>query len=363
MKDIIWWKPEITGKELSFIEEVLNNNFLNEGDFTKEFENKIASLVGCQFAVSTTSGTTALYLSLMALGIGPGDEVIVPDITFIATANAVTMTGAKVVLVDIDPATISMCPYAFERAITLKTRAVIPVHVSGRGGTLLKIIEIANRKNISVIEDAAEALGSKLEGFNLGTYGRTGCFSFSPNKTISTGQGGMIVTNDEKLKCRLHELKDQGRPIRGTGGDDLHPTLGFNFKFTNLQAAAGLGQITALEERINRQKRIYEVYRNELGVCSKIQVFECKIEEGECPQWTDVLAEDRNALVESLEEAKIHCRRFWHPLHTQAPYRDHDTKFPAAMESSGKALWLPSAFQMNDDDVKMVSKKIRDFYG
>jgi len=232
-KIYLWWKPEITGAESPLLHEVLESNFLNEGAVTEEFEKRIADKVGARYAVATTSCTTALSLSLMALGIGHGDEVIVPDMTFIATANAVTMTGAKVVLVDVDPATLSMNANSFEKAITSRTRAVIPVHVTGRAGSFASVMKMAEQYGIPVIEDAAEALGSKFNGKFLGTWGRAGCFSFSPNKTISTGQGGMIVTDDEKLVARLRELKDQGRPMRGTGGDDLHPALGFNFKFTN----------------------------------------------------------------------------------------------------------------------------------
>ena len=361
-KKIHWWMPEICGKEEASVRAVIESNFLNDGDVTTEFENRIAARVGAKFGVATTSGTTAIYLALMALGIGHGDEVIVPDITFIATANAVTMTGAKPVLVDVDAVTLSMCPQAFENAITTRTRAVVPVHVSGRGGSFLKIIEVARRCGVPIVEDAAEALGSRFNGRFLGTYGRSGCFSFSPNKTITTGQGGMIVTDDEKLVARLRELKDQGRPVRGTGGDDLHPTLGFNFKFTNLQAAVGLGQMTDLERRLENQKRIYEIYREELSDCSQIHFFDCDLKGGEVPQWTDVLAERRNELDVFLKERNTHCRRFWHPLHTQNPYRQPDERFPNSTKLAKAALWLPSAFQMTDMDVRYVGSLIMEFY-
>src|SRR5262249_43339332 len=207
-----------------------------EGGVTAEFERRIAGLVGARHAVASTSCTTALYLALKALDVGVGDEVLVPDITFIATANAVTMTGAKPVLVDVDPATLTIDMASAVKAITSATKAIMPVHVSGRGAAVAPVLAGGKRYGRPAVEAAAEALGSHHHGKPLGTFGRLGCFSFSPNKTITTGQGGMIVTDDDDLLVRLHQLKDQGRPVRGTGGDDIHPALGFNFKLTNLQA-------------------------------------------------------------------------------------------------------------------------------
>lgn len=359
---IAWWKPEIVGNEASLIQGVLDSNFLNDGDVATEFENKIAARVDAKYAVSTTSGTMALYMSLMALGLKPGDEVIVPDLTFIATANAVTMTGARVVLVDVASETLSLSPECFERAINPRTKAVIPVHISGRAGSFEKVFNLARQNRIPIVEDAAEALGSKFRGKFLGTWGEMGCFSFSPNKTITTGQGGMIVTNDENLAARLRELKDQGRPTRGTGGDDMHPTLGFNFKFTNLQAAVGLGQMTAMDRRLQRQARILEIYKEELLDCRGIRFFECDLKGGEVPQWTDVLAERRNELDGFLKAQNIFCRRFWHPLHRQIPYSHPDASFPNSSRLAESALWLPSAFQMTDQETRHVSSRIKRFY-
>lgn len=344
------------------LQGVLDSNFLNEGDVTARFEAGIAARIGARHAVATTSGTTALYMSLMALGVAHGDEVIVPDMTFIATANAVTMTGAKAVLVDVDPATLSMSAGSLEKAVTSRTRAVIPVHVSGRAGAFKKVLEVAGRHGIPVVEDAAEALGSKFNGRFLGTWGKAGAFSFSPNKTITTGQGGMVATDDDKLAARLRELKDQGRPVRGTGGDDVHPALGFNFKFTNLQAAVGLGQMADLDRRLDRQRSISEIYREELHGCDAIRFFDCDLKDGEVPQWTDVLAERRNQLDAYLKSMNVHCRRFWYPLHTQIPYFQPDDIFPNSTVLAKMALWLPSSFQMTDQDVRYVSSLVLAFY-
>lgn len=358
---IPWWTPEVGGGELALVRGVLDSNYLNEGDVTERFEREIARLVGARHAVATTSGTAALFLSLAALGIGHGDEVIVPDLTFVATANAVMLAGATPVLVDVDPRTLNMSPEAFERAITLRTRAVMPVHVSGRAADLDAITAIAHTRGIAVVEDAAEALTSSVRGKALGTFGVAGCLSFSPNKTITTGQGGIVLTNDDALHVRLRELKDQGRPVRGTGGDDVHKTVGFNFKLTNLQAAVGLGQLVHLEDRLARQKRNYEVYARGFANVPGITLPGFDIAGGEVPQWTDAIIERRDELDRFLDSRRMHCRRFWFPLHTQAPYRQPDERFPHATATGPRALWLPSAFTLTDADVEAVVGAVREF--
>ena len=356
-----WWQPDVGEPEQERVRTVIASNYINDGDVTEEFEREIARLTGARHAVGVTSGTAAIYLSLMALDIGPGDEVIVPDMTFIATANAVTMTGARPVLVDVDPRTLNMDPVALQAAITSRTRAIVPVHVSGRAADMKAILAVCGPRGIPVVEDAAEALGSRHHGRCLGTFGRMGCFSFSPNKTITTGQGGMIVTDDDACHQRLRELKDQGRPARGTGGDDLHPTLGFNFKLTNLQAAVGLAQIERLAGRMERIRRTCRIYRDELQGTEGIQLLPFDLDSGEQPQWVDALAERRDELDAFLASHGAHCRRFWFPIHTQKPYWRPDDGFPNSTRLARQALWLPSAFQLSDDDVRAVCDLIRQF--
>jgi perosamine synthetase len=237
----------------------------------------------------------------------------------------------------------------------------MPVHVSGRSADLTAIVSIARDHGLDVVEDAAEALMSGHRGRALGTVGIAGCLSFSPNKTITTGQGGMILTNDDVLHTRLRELKDQGRPVRGTGGADVHATVGFNFKLTNLQSAVGLGQLGYLTERLARQKRTYLRYvRGLLGVPG-VRLPGFDIDGGEVPQWVDAVVEGRDELDHFLIEREIYCRRFWFPLHTQAPYRRSDREFPASTSIGPRALWLPSAFTMSDAAVDEVVQAVREF--
>ena len=362
MKRLPWWSPQIGPHELGLVKEVLESGYINEGEVVERFERAIADQVGAKHAVAATSGTAALFLALAGLGVGEGDEVVVPDVTFIATANAVRLTGATPILVDVDPATLNLDPAAFERAIGSRTKAVVPVHVTGRGADMERIVAIARARELFVVEDAAEALRSKHQGRWLGTWGHAGCFSFSPNKTITTGQGGIVVTDDERLAGRLRELKDQGRPVRGTGGDDLHPALGYNFKLTNLQAAVGMGQLRYLEERLARQKRIHELYAEGLRGVRGIALLPFDVAGGACPQWTDALCDRRDALAAHLTANGAGCRKFWHPLHTQAPYRAPDDAFPNAIAGTSRALWLPSAFTLTDDDVRHAVALIRRFY-
>ena len=360
-RKIDFWVPQFGPEEKVRVADVIDSGFLNDGDVTTQFEREVAELLGCKHVVATTNGTSAIFLALAGVGIQAGDEVLVPDVTFIATANAVSLTGAKPVLVDVDPQNLTVNPAAAERAITPRTKAIVPVHVSGRAADIAAISEIAKRYGLLVIEDAAEAFLSKHRGKCLGTFGSAGCFSLSPNKTITTGQGGLIATDDDRLHVRLRELKDQGRPARGTGGDDTHNSVGYNFKFTNLQAAIGLAQLRDLPRRADRMRKIYQGYRDGLRGVAGIAVIPFHIEEGELPQWTDVLADQRDALYDYLASHGIRGRRFWHPLHTQAPYRRPSQEFPNSTRKIPHAMWLPSAFVLSDEEVAAVCAEIRSF--
>lgn len=359
---IPWWVPAIGAEERDLLMRVVDSNYLNEGDVTAEFERTVAALFGARHGVATTSGTSAIFLALAALGVGHGDEVIVPDVTFIATANAVTLTGATPVLIDVAADTLTIDPGTFERAITPRTKALVPVHVSGRAAPMEAILDVARRRGVAVVEDAAEALLSKHRGRCLGTFGVAGCFSFSPNKTITTGQGGLVVTDDDALAVRLRELKDQGRPVRGTGGNDVHAVIGFNFKMTNMQAAVGLGQLAKLETRAAHMRDIYRWYAVGLAAVPAIRVLPFDVDHGETPQWVDAIAEDRDTLIAHLLRYDMHCRPFWFPIHTQRPYAKVDAEYPVSSRLMPSAVWLPSALQLTEADVRLVCEQIRRFY-
>lgn len=350
----------MTGRELEYLSQVIESGFLNDGPLTDKFEKEIASFLKVPYAVAVTSCTAGLSLSLYAAGVGSQDEVLVPDITFIATANAVTMTGAKPILVDVDPETFCISLADAEKKLTKRTKAIIPVHVSGRPADIPALLEFCRKHNLVMIEDAAEALGSASYGAYMGSFGLSGCFSLSPAKTITTGQGGLIITSDSDFHARLRELKDQGRPKRGTGGDDLHTGLGFNFKFTDLQAAVGLAQLATLPERIERLRKHWQIYAEVLSGAPGLRLPFIDIAAGACPQWTDIYVEEgRDELYQNLKEQKMDCRKFWFPLHTQNAYKDQPGPFPASVDTSARAMWLPSSLSLSDDDIRSAAEAIK----
>lgn len=363
MKKIIWWEPIIGKEEYKFIKLVFKKNFPNEGKLTIEFEEKLAKLLKVKHIVAVNNATSAMFLSLKALGVGKGDEVIVPDLTFIATANAVEMAGAKAVLIDVDLKSLTINAEGVKKAINKKTKAIIPVHVSGRAADMEPILTLAKDKKIFVVEDAAEAFMSRHKNKYLGTFGITGCFSLSPAKTITTGQGGFIATDNTPLYKKIKELKDQGRPKRGTGGDDIHNSIGFNFKFTDLQAAVGLGQLTQLDKRIKHLKMIYKTYEENLKEIKEISLFPFDVDSGEIPQWVDAHAENREGLLKFFSENEVDFRRLWHPIHRQIPYKKPDNNFPNSIFISPRSFWLPSAFVLTRSDIEKVCLLIGKFYG
>ncbi|HLL88595.1 MAG TPA: DegT/DnrJ/EryC1/StrS family aminotransferase [Tepidisphaeraceae bacterium] len=352
-----FWDPQVGPVERNLVQAVLDSHQLDEGRFTAEFEGKIAELLGCRHAVAVTSGTAALFMALVALDVGPGDEVIVPDVACAATANAVTMTGATPVLVDVDPATVTLCPRAAAGAINSQTRAIVPVHVSGRAAAMDALGEIATAHGLHVVEDAAEGILSRDRGRPLGTIGRVGIFSLAAGNSLNTGQGGLLVTNDDELHQRLRELKDQGRPHRGS---DEHVAVGFNFKFTDLQAAVGLGQLGQLGLRCRRLLNNYERYAQNLRHLPALALY--GFGNGQVPQWIDVCADDRDALEDHLRRHGAQCRRLWRPLHTLEPYRQPDDAFPIASQLAERSMWLPSAFTLSTNDIDEVCGIVRSFY-
>lgn len=356
---IPWFAPEMTGDELHALKQVLDSGFVNDGPVTKRFETEIARIAGTRFAVVVTSGTIAIFCALMAVGVGPGDEVMVPDLTFIATANAVRLTGATPVLVDVEPERFAIDPEAVARAITPRMRAIVTVDVNGRGAAYDMLEPFCARYGLLLITDSAEGLGSRYRGRPLGSFGIAGCFSFSPNKFVTTGQGGAITTNDEAIYQRVLEIKDQGRPVRGSGGDDLHPGIGFNFKFTDLQAAVGLAQLGALDKRIDAARRRDALYQEFLGNVPGLRLGAMQ-EVDEARLWADVLIDRRAKVEAALTAAGIGFRNFWHPIHAQPPYADQRGPFQSAENLSRRGLWLPSSFAVTETEIERTAHIIRD---
>ncbi len=357
---IPWWSVKTTGTELEHLRAVLESGYLNEGEVTSQFEFAITTRLNSNFAVSSTSGTTALYLALKALGIGRGDKVAVPNLTFIATATAVQLTGAEVELIDVNPQSMVMSEEGVEEAFSRGIRNFVPVHVSGRSAWSPALFRILDYPDVTIIEDAAEALFSKdpVSGKYLGTIGHAGIFSFSPNKIITTGQGGMLVTNLEEVAINAKRLKDQGRPQRGTGGADIHNYEGYNFKFTNLQAAVGIAQIEAIDTRSDFLSKLYDKYRAEINDCIHLRLLNFDTRKGEFPLWPEICSTNRTHLQSKFNALKIGYRNIWLPVNTQNCFLDN-RDFPNSKYLSDNSMWIPSSFDLTDKDIEIITETIR----
>ena len=332
--------------------------WLTEFERTRQLEQMIAQQVGSKHAVMVTSGTTALFCALASCGIGPGDEVLVPDFTMIATANAVLLAGAKPVFVDVNPANLCLDLEAAEGAITKRTRAILLVSLNGRAPDMRRAMDLARRRSLQLIEDAAQSFGSLHQGKHLGTFGAAGIFSFSPLKIITTGQGGAVVTDNPELAARVRQLKDFGR---SRGGIDFHGSIGYNFKFTDLQAVIGIEQMKKLAWRLQRKKEMFALYRSELEGRAPVRFIDTDLSEA-TPWFMDVLVERREALASALANSGIKTRPFYPPVHSQPAYALRGS-YPVTEDVAARGLWLPSSAFLTDEDVRRVCEAIRGFFG
>lgn len=359
------FEPWFDEEEIKELADTIRSTWITEHSKTRKLEQVFANYVGSRYAVATTSGSVALSLALMALDIGQGDEVIIPDFTFVGTANAIKMVGATPVFVDIKRDDLNIDPDEVVKKINGKTRVIMPVHLNGRHCDMDRLNEIADENGLFVIEDASQTLGSRWKGKHLGTFSQIGCFSLATTKIITTGQGGMLVTDDESLYERIQRLKDHGRfdrarlkPVR-----DYHPQIGFNFKFTDLQAAVGLAQLPKLEWRVRRIKEIYKLYLNELNDLDTIRFVKTNLKET-TPWYADIIlkeAGENEELKKNLNEKGIGVRLFYKPLHSQPCYYIEEN-FPNATYISERGLWLPSSTFLTDSDIIRVCKVIRNFF-
>jgi len=256
------YRPFLTGNEKKYVNECLDSSWISsQGEFVEKFETAFADYLGVQYALSCSNGTTALHLAMLALGISAGDEVIVPSLTYVASANAITYTGGTPVFVDSDPDYFQMDPEKIERSITPKTRAIVVVHLYGHACDMQPIQEIAKRHHLLLIEDCAEAIGTEDAGQRVGTFGDIATFSFFGNKTITTGEGGMVVTNREDLAKQVFRFKGQG--VSDTR-EYFHEVVGYNYRMTNICCAIGLAQMENLDGIIRQKIKIADWYRKAL---------------------------------------------------------------------------------------------------
>ena len=358
---IFQMEPWFDSAEAEAVYEYMNSGgWVTEFKKTREFEAKIAAYVGAKHCSVVSNGTISLTLALLACGVGPGDEVIVPDYTMVASANAVRLAGAEVVFADISAEDLCLDFDRMAEAVGPKTKAIMLVTINGRyPADMGRFVEFCKDNSLHLIEDAAQSLGSRIAGRHLGTFGRIGSFSFSAPKVITTGQGGALVTDDDDLIERIRKLRDFGRP---GGGCDAYLTMGWNFKFTDLQAVIGLEQMKKLPWRVARKKEIYFNYRESLKQVSGIELIPTNLE-NTSPWFIDVLVDDgrREALMAHLKERNIGSRPFYPPLHSEPVYGRRES-YPVAERVARDGLWLPSAARLTDEQIGRICDAIREFF-
>ncbi|MEO5328726.1 MAG: DegT/DnrJ/EryC1/StrS family aminotransferase [Magnetococcus sp. THC-1_WYH] len=300
---INWWRIDVGEREAACIQEAIQKGWISQGPLTRKFERELAGILNVPYVVCTTSGTSALMMSCLAAGVGPGTEVIVPDRTWVATANAPMLLGSQVKVLPMGSRGTVMDPTGLEKLITSRTRAILPVHLNGCAVEIKKIIDIAQMHNITVIEDACQAFLSRSHAQCLGTFGHFGCFSLGMAKCLTTGQGGFVVCHSEENWHTLIQIRDQG--LNPMGREANNSILGGNFKFTDIQAAMGLGQLEQLPRRLEHQKNVYRAYQKGLENLSWITLLPVDIAAGEIPFRADCISDWRDRIVKKLHEHDI----------------------------------------------------------
>ena len=354
--------PSVGMAEKRYLNQAVDEGYVSSvGRFVSDFEDKFSHYVGSNKAVSTQSGTSAIHIALHELGIGKGDEVIVPALTFVASVNPVVYVGAKPVFADVDSLTWNLDPEGIDSLITKKTKAIIPVHLYGNPCDMSRIMKIARKYRLCVIEDATESLGATFRGRHTGTFGDFGCFSFNGNKTITTGGGGMVVGKNtrkmEHIKFLVNQAKD-------TIDSSYHPEVGFNYRMTNIEAALGLAQFEKIDKFLSKKREMNFIYRDELkGIdCVRFQE-ECSGAASSC--WFTCVTFGSNVDIARLQRRLKICgiptRRIFMPIIEFPPYkRFKKGACRRSYELYARGLCLPSSLVNSRDDIYFVAKTIRE---
>jgi len=353
MKFIPISEPSIGKEELANVSDCIKSTWISLGKYITEFENNFSLYCEGRYGVAVVNGTSALQLALISLNIGRGDEVIVPNLTFIATANAVTYLGAKPILVDSESETWNIDPLKIEEAMTERTKAIIPVHLYGHPCDMDLIMKIARKHNLKVIEDAAEAHGAEYKGRKVGSIGHVGCFSFYGNKTITTGEGGMCVTNSKVLADKMRFLKDHSMSDKKRY---WHPVIGYNFRMTNIQAAIGCAQLEKIDKYVDIKRRNAFLYNSLFKDCKEV-ITPHEKEWAKSTYWLySILLKNSNVdyIMAKLKEKNIDSRRFFYPINVLPPYKQKGDFRVSAMLSK-KGICLPSSVKLTEKEIKYIS--------
>lgn len=363
-------EPLLKGNELAYVNEALKTGWISSsGEYVNSFEKAFADYCGLKHGIAVCNGTVALHLALVALGIGPGDEVILPDFTMIASAFAVCYTGAIPVFVDADPGTWNMDANAIERALSSRTKVIMPVHIFGNPCDMAPITQIAEKYSLAVLEDAAEAHGAEYEGVKAGALGTLSAFSFFANKNITTGEGGMVLTNDDDLANKCRYFKNLCFPLHSPR-TYLHEDIGFNYRMSNIHAAIGLAQMEHADEYREMRRENARLYASMLSEIPGVILQ--KVQPSSLPvHWMNgiVIGEEygktRDALIRYLTGEGIDTRLFFNGMHRQPALRKYGCmcqgEWPVSDFLADNGFYLPSASSLKEKDIQRVCESIKRF--
>jgi len=358
--------PSIDYQEERAVQLVLRSGFLVQGKTVAQFEEAVASYLDVKYAVAVNSGTSALHLALLALDIGHGDEVIVPDYTFPATANVVELAGAKPVFVDIDPATFNINPKAVERCITKRTKAIIPVHLFGQSADLAPIMRLAKKYKLKVVEDAACVLGAEYKGRKCGIIGDVGCFSFHPRKIITTGEGGMVVTDNSTVAGRLKILRNHGIAYKNNKIDFV--AAGFNYRMTEIQAAIGLVQLKKIEALIGARRKVAGLYNAQLSSINWIKIPRVPADNTHVFQTYIIQISgslNSGQLIEYLRKNGVEANFGTYALHKLTYYKNkyhlRNSQFPVSENVFKTSIALPVFEHLSINQIRRIAAILRKF--
>jgi perosamine synthetase len=362
-------RPEVGEEDIAAVVEVLRGDQLSLGPRLPEFERAMAAYTGSRHAVAVSSGTAALHLVVHALGLGPGDEVVTTPFSFVASSNCLLFEQVRPVFADIDPATWDLDPDAAAAAVTGRTRGILPVHVFGRPCPMHRYAEIAARHGLVVVEDSCEALGSSIDGRMAGTFGRAGAFAFYPNKQITTGEGGMVVTDDGDLAEMVRSLRNQGRGP--DGGWLAHPRLGWNYRMPDILCALGTAQLARIESFVAARQRVADLYAARLGHLRELRL-PAPPANGQRVSWfVYVLAlapgfsrQQRDQVLDGLRRRGIGCRNYFTPIHLQPFYREmfglREGMFPVTESVAARTVSIPFHNRLTEDEVDRVGTALEE---
>lgn len=364
--DVPQVQPWIGADEYEAVRACFDDNWITEGPKAGEFRAELLKLTGAKFGEFAPNGTLAIYMALRAAGIGPGDEVIVPDFTFIATANAVVMSGATPVFVDVTPGNFQIDVNQCADALGPNSKAIMPAHMYGMISNMTDVVSFAQEHDLLVIEDAAQALGVHYKGQHSGTFGAAGTFSFFADKTITTGEGGFVITDDEDINHNLRMLRNQGREGRGSFE---HPEIGFNFRMTDIQMAIGLAQLSKFAEIKERKARSLSLYKEALQEIEQIDFLELEPGSERIPFRFCILVDRAPELMDFMSSKSIQPRTFFYPLHRQPCFQYlksgqnlDDAKFPNSARGYERGICLPIFPQLTAEQINYVYEAIKQFY-